>query len=115
MTKINMKNLYEDRDRLFKDLEKKLGEKLSDTTKNLVLNEVIINSYMEKKLAGKTYIVIDEIKSPFFGLKVPFIKGKVDIDLIYSGFDILSRQSRNEIVKTAKKYHIAPRHLSYKF
>ena len=59
---------------------------------------------MEKKLAGKTYIVIDEIKSPFFGLKVPFIKGKVDIDLIYSGFDILSRQSRNEIVKTAKKF-----------
>ena len=104
MTKRNLKNLYEDRDRLFKDLEKKLGEKLSDTTKNLVLNEVIINSYMEKKLAGKTYIVIDEIKSPFFGLKVPFIKGKVDIDLIYSGFDILSRQSRNEIVKTAKKF-----------
>ncbi|MDO5089500.1 MAG: hypothetical protein Q4D53_06925 [Leptotrichiaceae bacterium] len=104
MTKRSLKNLYEDNNRLFKNLEKKLGKKPSDATKNMILNKIIINEFMKKKLEGKTCILIDDMKNSFFGLKVPVINGKIDTDFINLEFDILNQESRNNLIKIAEKF-----------
>ncbi|RRD40612.1 hypothetical protein EII29_01330 [Leptotrichia sp. OH3620_COT-345] len=104
MTSRNLKKLYKDNERLFKNLEKKLGKSPSDTTKNMILNKLIINEFMKKKMKGKTYIVIDDTENPFFGLKVPVINGKINVDFINMEFDILNQESRSNLIKTAERF-----------
>ena len=104
MTKKSLKNLYEDRERMFSDMEKSIGKKLSDTTKNFIINEVIINNFTKKKLIGKTHIVIDDVKSSLFGLKVPVMNGEIDKDFINMEFDLLGQKSREKIIEEAGKF-----------
>ena len=101
MNRKNIKRLYEDRERLIKDLENKNGMAFQDITKKFILNEEIINRYMENKLKGKTCIIIDDMHSPFFALKVPVVNGEIDEEFITSEFDIFTQDFANKLIKDA--------------
>ena len=102
MNRRNLKRLYEDRERLIRDIENKNGTGLQNITRSLIINEMIVNSYLDKKLKGKPFIVIDNMNSGFFGLKVPVINGKIDIECINAEFDIFDRNEAKRIIKEAQ-------------
>lgn len=104
MNRKNIKRLYEDRERLIAELENKNGMGFQDITKKFILNEEIVNRYMENKLKGKPYIVIDDMHSPFFALKVPVINGEIDAEFISSEFDIFNQDSVNRLIRDAQAH-----------
>ena len=103
MNRKNLKRLYEDRERLITKLENRNGMEFKDITKKFILNEEIVNRYMKSKLKGKPYLLIDNTASPFFGLRIPVINGKIDEELIDSEFDIFTQDVKKRIIKEGKE------------
>lgn len=89
-------------DRVFSDVERQLERPLSDITKELIRNELVLNTFIENKLLDKEYIVIDNIESKWFGLKVPITNGKVDEEIMLDAFRVLGTEDSDKLLEAVK-------------
>ena len=54
-SKVEMRAFYHNIDRVFSDIERRSGRQLSDITKRLIRNELVLNTFIEKDLVQMEY------------------------------------------------------------
>ena len=100
-SKTEMRAFYHNIDRVFSDIERRSGRQLSDITKRLIRNELVLNTFIEKDLVRKDYAVIEAKDSNWFGLKIPLKGGRPDFELLEKSLVLVGeenlRKLQNEI------------------
>lgn len=92
-----MRAFYHNIDRVFSDIETRSGRQLSDITKRMIRNDLVLNTFVEKDLIYADYAVIDDKESNWFGLKVPIKDGRPDYELLEKSLVLVGTKNLREI------------------
>ena len=98
-SKVEMRAFYHNIDRVFSDIERRSGRQLSDITKRLIRNELVLNTFIEKDLVQMEYAVIEEKDSNWFGLKIPLKEGKPDFELLEKNLVLVGEKNLRKLQK----------------
>lgn len=94
-----MRSFYHNLDRVYTDLERRSGRRLSDITKKLIKNDLVLNIFVEKELIDKSYVVVEDINSRWFGTKIPVVDGEVDEETLMKALVVVGDENLQDIIK----------------
>ena len=93
-----IRHLYHNLDRVYTDLERRSGRRISDITKKLIRNELVLNIFVEKELIQKDYVVVEDIESRWFGLKIPIENGMPDEEALSKSLVVVGQENIRELL-----------------